>query len=409
MTDTHHPSIFAPFLGEDGQVVIGNRPVGRWLDNSGRPHFLYSKSRLATRIAELRAAMPRDLHLHYAVKSNPFAPLLQAVDPLVDGFDIASIGELRQLIAAGCSVDNVSFAGPGKSQQEIDEAAAHDVKIIVESPHQLRMCQKAGAELGRTVRAMVRINDQKARPGGGLSMAGGNTVFGWDLADFLANGRGLFGQSQNVEFWGLHLFFGSQILQSTAIEAGISASVETIKSMDLPDVPRLVNLGGGLGVPYGPKDAPLDIRTLTPVWDRAVNDLKTLHPDTNVCIELGRYISATTGLYVMDILDKKQVGDASFLVCAGGLHHFAAATGNFGQVLKRDHPVAVAHADSGPTQTVTIAGPLCTPMDVFARNIELPNAEIGDRIVVFQAGAYGATASPTGFLSHPPAVERMVD
>ncbi len=409
MIQTHHTSIFSSFTDDDGQIVIGGLPATQHIDGSGRPHFLYSRSILEARIDALRQAMPEGLDLHFAVKSNPFAPFLKAVDPLVDGFDIASIGELFRLIDAGCSIENVSFAGPGKTRAEIEDAARHGVKVIVESPHQLWLCQQAGEKLNKQVRVMVRINDRKPRSGGGLSMSGGQTVFGWDLDDFQARGAHLFAQYPNVDFWGLHLFFGSQILQVNAIKDAIAASVETIKHLTLPSVPKLINIGGGLGVPYGPKDVPLELGDVTEAWAMAVDDLQTAFAGTKVCIELGRYISAPTGIYVMEVLDKKYIGEDCFVVCAGGLHHFSAATGNFGQVLKRNHPVAPTKPDTGEVETITITGPLCTPMDVFARQVSLPKLEIGDHIAVFQAGAYGATASPAGFLSHPSTVELLVD
>lgn len=408
MSGAHHSSIFAEFLDDDGNVVIGGKPATDWLDGSSRPHFLYSKEILKERILELRSNMPPDLRLNYAVKSNPFQPFLRAVDPLVDGFDIASIGELRRLIAAGCNTDNVSFAGPGKSRDEIREAASHAVKIIVESPHQLALCESVGQELGIPVRAMVRINDQKARPGGGLSMAGAKTVFGWDLEDFQTNGAKTFASLAHVEFSGLHLFYGSQILQSTAIAENIRISVDTITTLNLPSEPKLINLGGGLGVPYGPKDVPLELTDLTAPWSEAMERLTARFPTTNVCVELGRYVSAPTGVFLVQVLDRKSNGGTDFVVCSGGLQNFSAATGNFGQVLKRNHPLRAVRSAHN-LSPVTVTGPLCTPMDVFARDIMLADVSIGDYIAVFQAGAYGATASPSAFLSHPAAVEMVID
>ena len=407
MSQEHHPSIFENFLDEDGRVVIGGKPADEWLEDSDRPHFLYSRSLLEGRIAHLRKAMPDVLGLHYAVKSNPFAEILQTVDPLVDGFDIASIGELRRLIAAGCKTTNISFAGPGKSRAEILEAAAHSVKIIVESPHQLGLCESVGRELGKTLRVMVRVNDQKARPGGGLSMAGANTVFGWELEDFQTRGVEAFEACDHVEFWGLHIFYGSQILQAQAIGDNLRISVETIKSLRLPRPPKLINLGGGLGIPYGPKDVPIDIESVTPSWIDSVNDLNAKFPGAKICVELGRYISAPIGIFVMQVLDKKRVGETEFLVCSGGLQNFAAATGNFGQVLKRNHPLC-ATENLPVEKAFTVTGPLCTPMDVFARNLMLSDVRIGDYLAAFQAGAYGITASPSGFLSHLMAVEKLV-
>lgn len=404
---SHHPTIIEPFVGHDDRLCISNTPIADLAAEYTEPFYVYSRERIATQLDQLRSATPAILDIHFAVKSNPFRPFLKAVEPLVDGFDIASIGELQLLQEAGCHTHNVSFAGPGKSENEICQAIKQGVKIIVESPHQLDMCQRMAQTLGLRACVMVRLNDQKQRSGGGLSMSGNQNGFGWDSNDFNARGNALFTQASHVDFHGFHVFFGSQILKPDAIAKSIQASIETIIALPTPTLPKLINLGGGLGVPYAPHDVPLDLSKLTPVWQAACDTLKKRYPEVKVCIELGRFIAAPTGLYITRIVDKKKIGDQLFVVCNGGLHHFSAATGNFGQALKRNHPVYPA-VPRAPLETVTLIGALCTPMDVFARNVALPRMEIGDSVVMFQAGAYGFSASPRGFLSHPEPHQRLI-
>ncbi len=126
------------------------------------------------------------------------------------------------------------------------------------------------------------------------------------------------------------------------------------------------------------------------------------NPQAEIIIELGRYLVGEAGVYICQVIDKKISRGQIFLVVDGGLHHNLAASGNFGQVIRKNYPVAIANKmNSLENETVNIVGPLCTPLDILAEKMELPTAEIGDFVVIYQAGAYGLTASPTAFLSQP--------
>ncbi len=397
----HHLDVLEPFLAVDRALELGGTSLQSIAQQEGTPLYLYSADHLSSRVTTLRRALPSTFSLHYAVKANPHPQVIHHLATRVDGFDIASGGELDRLESLGIDLRRVSFAGPGKSRDELERAVSRGVKIVVESPHQLQMTGAIAAEQGRMVDVLVRLNDHRQLGNGGLTMAGGRSVFGWDLEDYLATAFDLFATLPYVRFHGIHLFRGSQSLHAGALAEGIRASTDLLLSLPMPGVPRLLNLGGGLGIPYAPRDIPLDISQLTPAWHETSARLQERFPGVGLCLELGRYLAGPAGLYLTRVIDRKRSGGHTFLVVDGGLHHFAAATGNFGQVIRRNHPLWPAHPRPGETETVTVVGCLCTPMDVFAREVSLPPVEIGDILVLFQAGAYGFTASPRGFLSHP--------
>jgi diaminopimelate decarboxylase len=248
---------------------------------------------------------------------------------------------------------------------------------------------------------MVRLNDHRQLGNGGLTMAGGRSVFGWDLDDYRQTALPAFASLDHVRFHGIHLFRGTQSLQVQALAEGLRVSSELLASLPMPGEPRLINLGGGLGIPYAPKDVPIDPRALKPAWQSASDAIRSRYPAVRLCVELGRFLVGPIGLYLTRVIDKKVSGGNTYLVTDGGLHHFAAATGNFGQVIRRNHALWPARLRPGDPERVTVVGCLCTPMDVFARDVMLPPVEIGDMLILFQAGAYGYTASPRQFLSHP--------
>ena len=122
---------------------------------------------------------------------------------------------------------------------------------------------------------------------------------------------------------------------------------------------------------------------------------------TEIVLELGRYLVGEAGLYVTRITDRKISRGTLYLVCDGGLHHHLAASGNLGQAIRRNYPVTIGNRIGERTENVSVVGPLCTSLDILAKDMDLPKADIGDLVVVFQSGAYGYTASPINFLSHP--------
>lgn len=399
-----------PGFGRDGagRLLIGGRTAGDLVAEAGdTPLFVYDGAIAARQAARFRAAMPEGLLLHYAVKANPWPPLLRAMRGLVDGFDVASAGEMGRALDVGMAADAISFAGPGKRDRELEAAIAAGVTLHIESEGECERATAIGRRLGMPVRAALRINPPFDLKGSGMRMGGGARPFGVDLEDAPPLIARL--TQPPFLFRGFHIFAGSQNLNAASI---IEAQRETIRivgelAVGLSAVP-LVNLGGGFGVPYFPGDSELDVETI----GEALRDMLENRPATlagsRFAIELGRWLVAEAGVYLTRVVDRKISRGQVFLVTDGGLNHQLAASGNFGTVIRRNYPVANASRAGGETESENIVGCLCTPLDRLADAVELPRGEVGDIVAVFMAGAYGRTASPEAFLGHPPAREMLI-
>jgi diaminopimelate decarboxylase len=392
------------------ELVIGGRTLTDVVGLAGRtPAYVYSRELIDRRIARLRAALPPEVHLHYAMKANPMTAVVQHIAPQVDGLDVASAGELRVAMSAGADPERVSFAGPGKTLDDLETAVAAGVILNVESETELQRLVDIGARRGVRPRVAIRVNPDFELKASGMKMAGGPKQFGIDaerVPDVLRNLANL-----DVDFWGFHVYSGSQNLRAEAIIEAQSKTVALVTALarNGPRPPRFVNIGGGFGIPYFPGEQSLDLAPigahLQGLVALAARDL----PGSTLVVELGRYLVGEAGIYVARIVDRKVSRGRVFLVTDGGLHQHLAASGNFGQVLRKNYPVLIGNRVSGvPRELATVVGPLCTPLDLLADNMEMAEGRIGDLVVVFQSGAYGFTASPLGFLSHPPPAELLL-
>jgi len=407
---TVHPTI-ARFGTVDGQLRIGEQAVERLAERVGStPFFAYDRRLLTERIVLLRSTLPADVQLSYAVKANPMPAVVQHLSRLVDAFDVASAFEMQTALDTPTPPERISFAGPGKTTGELTRAVAAGVTVELESENEARRIIQVGEQLGCRPRVAVRANPTFRVKGSGMRMGGGPQQFGVDAeqvpALIAALGRA------DVEFLGFHVFAGSQNLDATVISEAQRATVELVTELAeaAPAPVSYVNIGGGFGIPYFERDRPLDLGLVGDNLSRLLADrLRPNLPDARVVVELGRYIVGECGVYVTRVVDRKISRGRTFLVVDGGLHHQLAASGNFGQVIRRNYPVAVGSRVSAERDDlVTVVGCLCTPLDLLAEEVTLPRAEIGDLIVVFHAGAYGFTASPTSFLGHPQPLEVLV-
>lgn len=394
----------------EGQLCVGGIPLERLAHRAGQtPFYAYDRQMILHRIAEVRAVLPNGVHLHYAVKANPMPALLSCLAPVVDGMDVASGRELLAALDAGCSPSSISFAGPGKREGELRQALAAGVLLHIESFREVELLARLSAEMALPARVAVRVNPDFELRGAGMRMGGGAQVFGVDLEQvptLLARIA-----QTGLQFEGFHVYAGSQVLKAELLAELIDRSVSMLLQLQahLPGPVLQVNLGGGWGIPYFPNEQPLDVQPVRSALLAAQQRLHGQWPQARLVVELGRFLVAEAGVYVVRVLDRKISRGEVFLVTDGGLHHHLAATGNFGQVLRRNYPVALAQrADEPSLEQVSVVGPLCTPLDVLAHKVALPRAEAGDLVVIFQSGAYGATASPQAFLGHPPCVEILV-
>lgn len=400
----------AGFSVQDGHLIIGGRPAAAWAEDVGRtPLFIYSRAHIDARIAQLRAAMPKRLHIHYAIKANPYPEILGVMRGLVDGFDIASGGELDGALKAGIDPAKVSFAGPGKRDAEIAAAVTHGVTLHCESEGECDRVLRCADHLGVVPKVALRVNPNFELRGSGMKMGGGAKPFGIDEDQIAPLAKRLI--AQGISWQGLHVYSGSQALSHDAI-IDMQNNVIDLAARLSADIgvalPKL-NMGGGFGIPYFHGDEPLDIHAIGAALDARFHSLPDVLQDTSMCIELGRYLVGEAGVYLTRVIDRKISHGAVFLVTDGGLHHQLAASGNFGTVVRRNYPVAIANKfGQTPIEIASIVGCLCTPLDRLADLVHIPHAEAGDLVAVFCAGAYGASASPSAFLGQGPAEEIMV-
>ena len=398
------------FSVREGELVVGGERLSLLAERVGQtPFYAYDRGLLRGRVAALRNALPVGIKLHYAMKANPMPAVVSLMAALVDGIDVASAGELKVALDAGANPQEVSFAGPGKRHSELRQAVASRVLINVESFREVVALEAISSELGLPARVAVRVNPDFELKGSGMKMGGGPKQFGVDVEQMPALLADI--GHAGLAFEGFHLFAGSQNLRSDSICEAQQKSYELALRLaqEAPLPVRFLNLGGGFGIPYFPGEQRLDLGPIGDNLARLAQRAKTELPESALVIELGRYLVGEAGVYVTRIVDRKVSRGQVYLVADGGLHHHLSASGNFGQVIRKNYPVTIGtRMDALEQETCSLVGPLCTPLDLLADRMSLPVAQVGDLAVVFQSGAYGASASPQGFLGHPACIEVIV-
>ncbi len=398
------------FVVQDGCLQIGGIPVTRLAERIGStPFFAYDRKLITARIEALRRALPKSVHLNYAIKANPMPAVVQHLAGLVDGFDVASALEMKTALDSTMPPARVSFAGPGKTRGEIAQAVAAGILLSIESETELAAAAEFAAAQKTRARIEIRVNPDFELKSSGMKMGGGPKQFGIDAECVPQLLSRL--DRRHLEFEGFHIFSGSQNLRAEALYEAQKKTIDlAIRLADAaPETVKVVNIGGGFGIPYFPGEKPLDLAAVGRGLAEILPALQKRLPEARIVVELGRYIVGEAGVYIARVIDRKESRGQVFLVTDGGLHHQLAASGNFGQIIRKNYPVAIANKmDLPASETANVVGCLCTPLDLLADRLELPRGEIGDLIAVFQSGAYGLTASPTMFLSHPAPAEVLV-
>ncbi|HKR16779.1 pyridoxal-dependent decarboxylase, exosortase A system-associated [Rhizorhapis sp.] len=400
------------FSGEDGMLLIGGCGAASLIDEAGdTPLFVYDLNVMKAQVARFRAAVPASVSLHYAIKANPYGPLLRQMVRLTDGFDVASGGEVEMALAAGMPAERISFAGPGKRDDELKLAIMAGVTLNLESEGEADRALAIGDKLGKRPRLAVRVNPDFDLRGSGMRMGGGSKPFGIDADRAGTLARNLI--QEGAQWRGFHIFAGSQTLDAEALIETQRATVGLAArlSEEAGAAPPLVNLGGGFGIPYFPGDRAVDVEKVGAALSETLENRPPILKDTEFAIELGRWLVGESGVYLTRIVDRKVSQGETYLVVDGGLHHQLAASGNFGMVIRRNYPVAIANkfGIDPAEEPVSVVGCLCTPLDRLAEKVALPEAGPGDIVAIFLAGAYGASASPSAFLGHKPPLEMLVE
>ncbi len=407
-TPAHAPMTGFPV--ENGELIVGGIPLTRLAARVGQtPFYAYDRQLLTQRVAQLREQIPASVKIHYAMKANPMPALVAHMAAQVDGIDVASGGELKVALDSGAAAHDISFAGPGKSRDDLTRAVAAGILINIESFREVAELARICADTGYPARVAVRVNPDFELKSSGMKMGGGPKQFGVD-AEQVPELLGEIGRA-GLAFEGFHLFAGAQNLKAEAIVEAQRKSYELARNLarHAPAPVRTLNLGGGFGIPYFPGEQPLDLAPVCANLGDLASNAVTDFPGAELVIELGRYLVGEAGIYVARIIDRKVSRGQVYLVTDGGLHHHLSASGNFGQVIRKNYPAAIGNRmTSAARETASIVGPLCTPLDLLADRMDLPCAEVGDLVVIHQSGAYGFTASPQAFLSHPACIEVLV-
>ena len=404
----HTPQSRYAVIGAELQV--GGVGISTLAERVGStPFFAYDRALLSQRVAEVRAALPATVRLHYSIKANPMPALVQHMAGLVDGLDVASAGELKIALDTGCDPATIAFAGPGKTDAELRQALAAGICINLESVREIDTVARLAGALGVAPSVILRINPDFELKSSGMRMGGGAKPFSIDAEQAPACMARL--DRHGIALLGFHIFSGSQSLKADAIVEAHTRSVALAQQLAQHALAplSLLNLGAGFGIPYFPGEQALALDAIGANLAQCVAGLHGKLAGARVSIEAGRYLVGEAGVYVARVTDRKVSRGHVFLVTDGGMHHHLAASGNLGQVIRKNYPVAIGNRmDSTTLETCSVVGPLCTPLDILADRMELPSAVPGDLVVVFQSGAYGLSASPVGFLGHPVAREVLV-
>ncbi|MGH2445802.1 MAG: diaminopimelate decarboxylase family protein [Candidatus Limnocylindria bacterium] len=368
-------------------------------EEHGTPLFVYDLDAVADRFQALREALPPRVDVAYAVKANPAAEVLHRVAELGLGADVASGGELSAVCRAGFDPERVVFTGPGKRDAELDAAAELPLRAVtVESLGEMERLRLAARRAGSRVRVMVRA----AGTDRGTNVIGaGNGRFGMRWVDLVEAARIADGTPE-LELVGMHRFEASNVLDADDLLGAARVTVEMASRLGREVGVNLdmVDLGGGLGIPYRDDDRPIDLAVLGAGLGRLLEDLdRDPHvAGARLLLEPGRYLVGPTGVYLARVIDVKTSAFGRVATIDGGIHHLLRPA-----LVGQPHRIRLLETDAAerPIESVTVGGPLCTSLDVFARQIDLPALEPGDLVAILDAGAYGFTESMPFFLSHP--------
>lgn len=377
-------------------------------DRFGTPMYVYDGDVLRETYQRVRELLSPQIRILYSAKANPNLSVCGVFRTLGAGLEVSSLAELEIAIRAGFDPDDIIFVGPGKSLEELRACCARGIHAVVcESLDELAMlddlCAPAGA------RALIRVNPAFEGKGSRLAMGGKPRQFGVDQEALLGAGA-VFRRLRHVRVAGVHAYLGTRILDADGLVHNtrgiLAAARELSAAINIPL--ETVDIGGGMGVPYFDNEKDLDLAVAAHGINEAVAEFLAESPGTRIITELGRYLAGWCGTYVVGVRYVKQSRGESFVVADGGTNHHMAAVG-IGSFVKRNFPIrSLSHAGEPADQPYTVVGPLCTPNDVLAKDVLLPQQRPGDLIGVLRSGAYGPTASPGLFLSHGYPAEVLV-
>jgi diaminopimelate decarboxylase len=379
----------------------------------GTPLYVYDLDAIRARLASLRAAFGAAFGVSFAVKSNPNVALLTALAPLVDSFDVSAFAEAERAVVAGCDPARLTFCGPGKRPEEVRRAVRIGVgELVIESLHEARLANGFAGDLGVRQTVLLRINPATSPRGFGVNMSAKPSPFGVDEEE-LETAIDAIAALPHLDLAGFHIYSGSNSLSVEALAENfdILTAIFRRAAAHHATPPRKLVFGAGFGVPYLPGDAEIDLAALAGQVLPGIAVLKAepAFAETRLELELGRWLVGPCGWLLSSIIGAKASRGTEIRICDAGFNNHLAAYGMMGSVIRRNWRIAnLSHPEREPGR-YTVVGPLCTTIDTLATKLELPALDIGDVIGIENSGAYGLTASPTRFISHPEPREALLE
>ncbi|MCK6077212.1 diaminopimelate decarboxylase [Paenibacillus silvae] len=392
------------------EYEIQGLPISSIAQRFGTPLYVYDGEVLRQVYQELRGLLTPQVELFYSLKANPNISIVNMLREMGARAEVCSLAELHTAVEAGVDPQHIIFLGPGKSDAEITACIRYGIyAIVTESFQELERIEEIAAHEGRMMSVALRVNPSFSVKGSRLTMGGKPRQFGIDEQSVL-QGKERFEKYTHIEIMGLHVYMGTRMLEIEPIVENTRHILELAERIEneLDITLRMVDVGGGLGVPYHEGEQFLDISELTEQLNPMFESFQRSHKNTRLFMELGRYLVGTCGMLVSRALYVKPSYGEKFVVTDGGTNCHMAAVGT-GSYVKRNFPIAsLTRYGETPEAEYNITGPLCTPNDVVGKRVSLPPVEQGDLLGVFHSGAYGPTASPTHFLSHGSPAEVLI-
>ena len=379
----------------------------------GTPCYVYDLALLKKRASHLRMLFGDYFSLSYAVKANPNHQIISTLMPYCGTFDVSSIGEVHRVMAAGVNATDITFSGPAKRDDEMQQAIAVGVgEIVIESLDECQRLAKLCAQSGHQQDVLVRIYPDTTPNNFGASMAGMASQFGIEECQ-LEQALLEIQRQQNLRLRGFHIYAGSNSLSADAIVENVEIMLDSFERANAivnAPMPRLV-FGAGFGIPYNESEAPLDLHDVAARVQDALHEKQNslALQECKLSLELGRWLVGPAGLLVTSVVTQKISKEKRICLCDAGFNNHLAAFGLMGSVIKRNWRIKNLSSGSEQKQRYNLVGPLCTSIDLLAQNLELPTTRAGDLLAIEMSGAYGLTASPVGFISHPVPKELAVD
>jgi diaminopimelate decarboxylase len=384
--------------------------------NFTTPCYAYDFDAIKNRLISLRKKLNKNIDLLYAMKSNPNPFLLKAISKYVDGVDISSLGEMELASKQGLDPMNFSFAGPGKTENDLIGALRGKCGILsVESIDELNRLAKLENKIDfANTKVMLRINPPRVSKEFSLKMGGRSTQFGIDESEFHQCLEKI-NLCKKFKLIGIHVYSGTQCLSLSGLEQNFQFTLELAERlMSQYDIKlERINLGGGVGIPIYVGEESLSEDDIANIINKQTEQFSKNHKETLFSIELGRYLVGEFGYYLSKVVSIKKSHGESIIVLDGGMHHHLAASGNLGQGLRKNYLIknisSIGLGQSGPAHDFKITGCLCTPIDLLGVKVKMQNVKVDDVLVFFNSGAYGFTASPLMFLGHKTPQEIMCE